>query len=162
MDKRAIIIAGVAGSGKSSLAQALAQKIAWQFIEGDDYHTARAKQKMASGKPLDDDDRAPWLSKLNQIMQAQAPAVLACSALKQCYRERLSQNLDAQFLWLDIERDLAYQRVTTRTNHYMPGSLVDSQFATAEPPLTGMILDASKPLQELAEVALGKLGDFIH
>ena len=162
MDKRAIIIAGVAGSGKTSLARALAKKIAWQFVEADDYHTAQSKQKMASGKPLNDDDRAPWLSKLNQIMQKQAPAVLACSALKQGYREALSQNLETRFIWLTIERDAAYQRIAARTNHYMPASLIDSQFTTAEPLLKGIVLDASKPLTELTEIAYSKIKDFIN
>ena len=162
MVKKAIVVAGVAGSGKTTIAQALAEQIGWAYIEADDYHSEASKRKMASGQPLNDDDRAPWLEILNQQMQRQAPAVLACSALKQRYRDRLGRGLTLKVIWIDIDPKLAEERLSTRTGHFMPASLVDSQFAAVELPQHAIILNTSEPVDKLLQDCLSALRNFVN
>jgi len=129
---------GVAGCGKSSLGQALAQALGRPYIEGDAYHSPDSIAKMRAGIALTDADRAGWLDQLGGLLAA-APggAVLACSALKRDYRERLRRPVPGlRFVFLDISRELALQRVAARAaQHLFPASLVDSQFAALESPV---------------------------
>lgn len=158
---KAIIVAGVSGCGKTTIGRALAGQLDWSFIEADDFHSQAVRDKMAAGEPLDDDDRAPWLAALNKDLLLRAPAVLACSALKQKYRESLTDGLSARVVWIRLSRELARERVANRSEHFMPASLVDSQFETAEVPRDAVFLDASEPVETSVQRCLQALGSFI-
>ena len=157
---KAIIVAGVSGCGKSTIGHALASQIGWSFVEADEFHSQAAKAKMIAGKPLDSADRAPWLSALNSEMLERAPAVLACSALKQTYRDRLSKNLVTRIIWIRSSRALAEQRVSGRPDHFMPASLVTSQFEAAEVPLEAIFLSATDSVEASIDRSLKALGTF--
>ena len=146
--KKAIVVAGVSGCGKSTIGRALADQIGWSFIEADAFHSQVSKAKMMAGKPLDDADRAPWLAALNTELLEHAPAVLACSALKQAYRDRLSSGLLTRFVWIRLSPELAMQRVSSRPDHFMPPSLVQSQFEAAEIPREAIFLSAAESVDE--------------
>ncbi len=152
----AIVVMGVSGCGKSSLAAAVAQAEGWALIEGDEFHSDSNRAKMRQGIPLTDDDRAGWLVALGEQLQAHADgAVLSCSALKRAYRDRLRAALPGlRFAFLEITRDEALARVSSRAAHFFNASLVDDQFATLEPPLgePGVLrLDATWPLPQLQQ-----------
>ena len=132
-----IVIMGVAGCGKSSLAALLAQEVGLMLIEGDDHHSVASRAKMAAGVALTDADRDGWLSRLSEQLQANpGHVVMTCSALKRAYRERLrSAAPGLQFVFLDITPQQALARVSARAqDHFFSSSLVDSQFATLEDP----------------------------
>ena len=133
------IIMGVSGSGKTTIGRLLAAHLNCPFYDADDFHPAENVAKMAAGTPLNDDDRAPWLDRLyaivSQHLQAGETAVLACSALKKSYRDRLRGGLeDVRFIYLDGRFDLIWQRMQTRQNHYMKPEMLQSQFTTLEIP----------------------------
>ena len=152
---------GVAGCGKSAVGSALAAMLGWRFIEGDTLHPAANVERMAGGLPLTDEHRWGWLDAVGaQIALAgreAVGAVAACSALKRVYRDRLRQSADGiLFLHLEIDRPTAALRVASRQGHFMPASLVDSQFADLEPPgpgETAITLDARLPIEELVRQA---------
>jgi len=146
--RQAIIVAGVSGCGKSTIGRALATQLRLPFIEADDFHSPTSKAKMMVGEPLDDADRAPWLAELNAELLERAPAVLACSALKQRYRNRLSTGLSVRFVWIETSRELAAQRVSGRPDHFMPTNLVQSQFEAAEIPHQAIFLSAADPVEK--------------
>ena len=153
---------GVSGSGKSTLGALLARRLDCPFLEGDDFHDARAVAKMRAGLPLDDEDRWPWLDRLGQAVRAAADAdgkvVAACSALKRAYRERLRGAIavPTRFVMLDAGYDELQRRLAQRSGHYMPASLLDSQLATLERPGRDeavFTLDAGEPPERLCEIA---------
>jgi gluconokinase len=150
-----IVIMGVAGCGKSSLAQALARAESCALIEGDDFHSPASREKMSKGIALTDEDRAGWLSVLAaEIQKHTEGVVLTCSALKKSYRDRLRQSVPMlQFAFLEIGREEAQRRVVARAaSHFFNAGLVDNQFATLESPVgeAGVIrLDATAPLESL-------------
>jgi gluconokinase len=134
-----VIVMGVSGSGKSYIANRLAGSTGWQFAEGDDYHSAANKAKMAASTPLTDEDRAPWLDSLHEVLanwhRNEQSGILTCSALKAAYREQLVAGLpEVRFVWLDPSREILEKRVANRPGHYMPATLLDSQLATLQPP----------------------------
>ena len=136
---QAVVIMGVAGCGKSSLARALAAKLGWHLIEGDDFHSASSRDKMSHGIALTDADRAGWLAALGAEMQRYpAGVVLSCSASKQAYRERLRSAVpDVHFAFLEIDKEEALLRVKARSAaHFFSATLVDDQFATLEVPVS--------------------------
>lgn len=154
------VFMGVAGCGKSSTAQAVAKRLGWELIEGDDFHSAGSKAKMRQGVALDDEDRATWLATLGQLLaerQRSGEAVaLTCSALKRSYRELLRTRCPGlRFVFLEIDKPQALERVAARSaSHLFPPSLVDSQFATLEPPSgePGVLtIDALLPRDTLAD-----------
>lgn len=132
-----VLVMGVAGCGKSTLAGALAQALACPLIEGDDHHPPENRRKMAQGIALDDSDRAPWLQQLGDLLgRSSAGAVLTCSALKQRYREQLRAAVPGLMtVFVDISPLDARARVAARVGHLFPVELVASQFAALEPPL---------------------------
>ncbi|BCM20563.1 gluconokinase [Mesorhizobium sp. J8] len=135
----AIVVMGVAGCGKTAVGEALAEALGADFIEGDRLHPPENVARMARGEPLTDALRAGWLDAIGERIAATVAdgrkAVAACSALKRSYRERLSRFCpDTVFLYLKIDRETAWRRVANRKGHFMPASLVDSQFATLEEP----------------------------
>jgi carbohydrate kinase (thermoresistant glucokinase family) len=137
-----IVIMGVSASGKSLVGLTLAQRLGWRFIEGDDFHPPANIAKMASGLPLDDVDRAPWLSALNAHMRSQLAEgqamILSCSTLKASYRRDLAEGLEAiRFVYLNVSRAVLEQRLQDRAGHFMPSELLDSQFADLQEPGAG-------------------------
>ena len=154
----AIVVMGVAGCGKSYVGAAIAGLSGGRLIEGDDFHPAANIQKMTAGIPLDDDDRAGWLIRLGEELQACLKAgqrpILTCSALKKRYRDALRHAVpDLGFVFLDLTPAEASRRVLARPGHFMPASLIDSQFAALErpdsEPLT-LALDATLAVDKLA------------
>lgn len=154
----AIVVMGVAGCGKSYVGAAIAGLSGGRLIEGDDFHPAANIEKMSAGIPLDDDDRAGWLIRLGEEMQATLKSgerpILTCSALKKRYRDALRHAVpDLGFVFLDLTPEEASRRVLARPGHFMPASLIDSQFAALERPngeaLT-LPLDATLPVDKLA------------
>jgi gluconokinase len=134
-----VIVMGVSGAGKTRIGREVATCLGWTFIEGDDFHTEANRQKMASGTPLTDEDRWPWLARIvaaaREIEAAAGSAVIACSALKEAYRERLqAAGPDVRFVHLAGDKALIARRMKLRRNHYMPPGLLDSQIATLEAP----------------------------
>jgi gluconokinase len=134
-----VILAGVSGSGKSSVGEVLAGRLGWPFTDGDLLHPARNIAKMSAGEPLTDEDRMPWLraiaARLDEWIAAGQPGLLACSALKRRYREMLLHGRPSvRIAFLLIERDAAAQRLAHRHGHFFKPDLVDSQFADLEQP----------------------------
>jgi gluconokinase len=153
--KMDLVVMGVAGCGKSSLAAAFAHAQALPLIEGDAFHSAESVDKMSCGIALTDADRAGWLDRLGAELQAHPHGVvLTCSALRRAYRERLrAASPGLRFAFLEIDREAALARVNARAGeHFFSASLVDSQFATLESPLgePGVLrLDATQPIADL-------------
>lgn len=148
-----LVVMGVAGCGKSTLAAAAAERLARTWVEGDLLHTEASRDKMARGEPLTDEDRASWLASLCDKLRERPGVVVTCSALKRAYREQLRQaSPGLRFAFLDITPDEAARRVRTRGGHFFAASLIDSQFDTLEPPVgePGVLrLDATAPLATL-------------
>ena len=136
----AVIVMGVSGSGKSTLAAALAGAIHCPFLEGDEFHSPEAVRKMGAGTPLTDDDRWPWLDRLGRAIATAAAsdgaAAASCSVLKRIYRDRLRQSIavPVHFVLLEPSRDELERRMTARTGHFMPPTLLTSQLNTLERP----------------------------
>lgn len=132
-----MVVMGVTGSGKTSVGEALAQAIGAIFVDGDRLHPLANIAKMSAGIPLDDDDRWPWLAKVGETLRRQpAPIIVGCSALKRAYRDYITERAGAPvlFVYLDGSHELISRRMRERTGHFMPASLLDSQFATLEIP----------------------------
>jgi gluconokinase len=149
-----IVVMGVSGAGKTTLAVALAARLGWPFQEGDALHPQANVEKMRAGIALDDADRMPWLAAIREWMDANRAAgisgVVSCSALKRRYRELLVGGAsDVGFVFLDADRALLVERLERRVDHYMPASLLDSQLATLEPPSAdeATIIDAALPTE---------------
>jgi gluconokinase len=135
----ALIVMGVSGSGKSTIATALAERLGWTVEDGDKFHPASNVAKMKSGHPLTDEDRWPWLEaiadEIGRVCEAGGHIVIACSALKRAYRGVLVRNrADVRFVFLDGSQALIADRLARRKGHFMPAGLLDSQFRTLEPP----------------------------
>ena len=132
---------GVTASGKTTIGTRLAALEHWEYAEGDDYHSEANKAKMHAGIPLTDADRAPWLASLHKVLlgwyQSRTSGVLACSALKQTYRDELAEGIpgaELRFVLLEVPKGVLTQRLAARKNHYMSPALLDSQIATLETP----------------------------
>jgi gluconokinase len=140
-----VVVMGVSGSGKSVVGQALATDLGWPFFDADDFHPEANVAKMAAGTPLTDADRWPWLDRLAVEMKAieerGADAVLACSALRQAYRDRISRAGDVRYVHLSGDHDTIAERLAGRKHHYMPPTLLASQLATLEPPTDAIVID---------------------
>ena len=135
----ALVVMGVSSSGKSSIGKALADRLGWRFADGDDFHPKANVEKQRAGQALTDEDRWPWLQSIaDEIDRATAEGgrlVVACSALKHVYRDILIHGRrDIRIVYLDGSRELIGERMAARKNHFMPPSLLDSQFKTLEVP----------------------------
>jgi gluconokinase len=157
-----LIVIGVSGCGKSTIGAGLARQLGWQFADADDFHPPANVEKMRTGSALNDDDRWPWLDRLNQIMResqtAHQPMVLACSALKQRYRDRLSKELaDLRWIHLAGTFELISARMALRQHKYMPASLLRSQFEALEPPIDALTVAIGEPPEQLIQRIIAEL-----
>lgn len=159
-----VVLMGVAGSGKSTVGQALAGKLGWRFIDADDHHSPASVAKMKQGVPLDEADRQPWLDRLNDLLrqsqQRDEPVILACSALKGAYRSRLARSLPQPLVWVYLKVDpaTARDRLARRQNHFFGPDLVTSQFdALEEPASDAVIIDATAAEAQIVDEILAFL-----
>ena len=157
-----IVLMGVTGSGKSTVGRGLARELGWRFYDADDFHPAANVEKMSRGVPLDDRDRAPWLEALRELVRACVArgegAVLACSALKERYRDYLLVDEDVKLVYLKGDYELIRARLDNRQGHFMNASLLDSQFAALEEPGRALTIDVSSPPAEIIRTIRDGLG----
>jgi len=157
-----IIVMGVSASGKTTFGKRLAERLGAEFIDGDDLHPERNIRKMASGQPLDDGDRRPWLETVRGVLIESGSegrsVVIACSALKKAYRDLLRQGVpDLYVVFLDLDKPLILERIRGRTDHFAKEDLVASQFAILERPdgePNTITLDEDKPVEEMVDDCL--------
>ena len=150
------LIIGVSGSGKTTVGQALAQKLGWEFFDADDFHPPANIAKMASGIPLSDSDRAPWLAalhdQLSSSLKSNRHPVLACSALKENYRAQLLDGINGiEIIHLRGSYDLIWSRMSTREGHYMRPEMLRTQFAVLEDPENVFALDISMTVKDMID-----------
>jgi carbohydrate kinase (thermoresistant glucokinase family) len=158
----AFVVMGVSGCGKSSVAQSLAERVGGVFLDADDFHPRANKDRMAAGIPLTDDDRWSWLDILNaELRRRGAETVfLACSALRQVYRDRLAAGLpDLKIIYLQGSKELIGGRLRARAGHFMPPALLDSQFATLEEPADVITVSIEPTLPEVVETIMARLAE---
>jgi gluconokinase len=151
MKTRFFIVMGVSGSGKSEVGSSLAKHLGWDFYDADDFHPPANVAKMAAGVPLNDADRAPWLVSLHGLISSSIkqnkPGVLACSALKERYRQQLlAGNDDVQLVYLKGSYELIWSRMSARKDHYMKPHMLRSQFETLEEPGNALVIDISNSI----------------
>lgn len=149
-----IFIMGVSGCGKTTIGQKLAASLDFAFYDGDDFHPEANIQKMQAGIPLNDEERKPWLTSINEFVKKELPAnnmVFACSALKAVYRKWLEEGLESSVKWVFLkgEKDTILHRLQNRTGHFMPESLLDSQFETLETPQNALVVDVQMSPDEI-------------
>jgi len=161
-----VILAGVSGSGKTTVGRLLADRLGWPFADGDSFHPPANVAEMAAGIPLTDDDRWPWLAAIGASMDARIAAggsgVVACSALKRRYRDVLRQGRpEVRLVFLDVSRDEDLARLRARSGHFFPARLMDSQFGDLEPPVPAegaLVLAARGSPDELVSAIISGLG----
>jgi gluconokinase len=154
-----IVVIGVMGAGKTTVGSALAARLGWRFFDADDFHSEENWAKLARGEPLGEADRSPWLARLREenarLIAAGESAVLACSALKQAYRDALvppdAKAGDVRFVYLHAEPALTADRLSDRAGHRASAALLQSQFAALEEPRDALRLDTSAPVPALVE-----------
>jgi gluconokinase len=152
-----IVIMGVSAAGKTTVGRALATDLGWAFHDADDYHSAHNIAKMRAGQPLDDDDRRPWLASLRRliddILERGDHGVLACSALKQAYRDVLTpggiQAGRVRFVYLDVPERVLEERIARRRGSFAPPELLPSQLATLEEPRDALRVDGARPVSDI-------------
>jgi gluconokinase len=157
-----IVPMGVAGAGKTTVGRLLAEELGWDFQDADDYHSAANVEKMRSGIPLDDADRAPWLEALRTLIldwiAAGKNGVLACSALKRAYRARLQVTPEVRFVYLKVTNAQLRQRLRARHGHYMTEQMLASQLVALEEPENALTIDADGPPETIVSKIRAALG----
>ncbi len=157
-----VIVMGTTGSGKTTIGNLLAKRMGWEFVDGDDFHPAANVEKMKHGIPLTDADREPWLRALHdKIVEWSAEkrnVVLACSALRQSYREELRASPDVKFVYLKGSYEQFSQRVLARKGHFAKQDLLASQFAALEEPAEAITVDATPTPEEIVSEVRRRLG----
>jgi gluconokinase len=156
------VVMGVSGCGKSSVAKLLAERTHGSFLDADDFHPASNRARMATGIPLQDEDRWEWLDALNVELKSRAHSpkktFLACSSLKQVYRDRLAADLSGLcFIYLQGSKQCILGRLAQRTDHFMPESLLESQFAILEEPTDSMTVSVEQPLEAVVAEVLKRI-----
>ena len=149
-----VVVMGVSGSGKSTVGTALARRLGWEFLDADDLHPPANVAKMRAGMPLTDDDRRPWLAAIGDELRRHGDVVLACSALHRWHRDALRASVsDARFAWLRGSYDAIDRRLRARTGHFMPESLLRSQFDTLERPdaSEALAVDVDQPADAIVD-----------
>jgi gluconokinase len=158
-----LLVMGVAGSGKTTIASELARRLNWIFLDADDFHSAANREKMRLGIHLTDEDRIPWLdamySELEKLNAASNNVVLACSALNEAYRQRLLGNLPAKIIFLKGSRELIQQRLQQRHGHFAGTAILDDQYATLEEPRNAIVVDVAKRPEKTVEEVLARLSE---
>jgi gluconokinase len=160
---RIVVISGVTGTGKSTVGEALAARTGWSFHDADDLHAPESIERMRHGLPLTDEMRQPWLLRVRAVIEEEARAgrgaVIACSALKERYRETLAHDIPSvKFVLLDAPADVIRQRLEMRKGHFAGPDLLDSQLRTLERPDDALTLDATLPVDALVDVIVTTLG----
>lgn len=157
-----VVLMGVSGSGKTTIGTQLAAELGWSFADGDNFHSPEKVEKMRSGIPLTDEDRAPWLEALRNLIagwiSAGTNGVLACSALKQVYRDQLNVGPEVRFVFLNTSPELLYQRLRERVGHYMKEGMLASQLAALEPPRNAVVIEVSGTVEDSVRQVREKLG----
>ncbi len=152
-NQRHIIIMGVSGSGKSTIGKLLSQRIQLPFRDADDYHPEANIRKMAAGKPLEDQDRIAWLWQLNRLLRENQDTglIMACSALKEDYRKILCDQVDIEFIWIYLKGSFEeiLERLRARKEHFMPSTLLQSQFDTLEVPSYAVVVNIGQTPEEI-------------
>jgi gluconokinase len=153
-----IVIMGVSGCGKSTVGAALGAALGIPYRDGDDLHPVANVEKMRAGVPLTDADRWPWLDRVADVLRDDAPVIVGCSALRRVYRDRIRAGAGGpvRFVHLVGSRDVIAGRMAARTGHYMPPALLDSQFATLEPPGPdeAVVVEIDQPLGQMIDALL--------
>lgn len=153
--KKIIIIMGVSGCGKTSVGRLLANDLSIPFIDADDHHPASNIEKMSKGIPLNDNDRKPWLDRLNEIAKDHigSGCVIACSALKEIYRKRLAQSIESNVRWIYLQGsyDQIFERMTNRHDHFMGSGMLKSQFETLEEPENAINVDIGDSPEDIVQ-----------
>lgn len=159
---RIVVITGVSGSGKTTVGQALAARLGWRFCDADDLHSRANIERLHRNVPLDDEDRAPWLKRVREVIEQaraeRAGTVIACSALKERYRRVLADGIEGlRFVFLTGDPELLRQRLERRQRHFAGPGLLDSQLAEVEPPRDALTLDVSLPVDALVDRILADI-----
>ncbi|MCG8327519.1 MAG: gluconokinase [Chitinophagales bacterium] len=158
-----LYVMGVSGSGKSTIGRAVAEKLEWPFYDGDDFHPLENIDKMASGQPLNDEDRQGWLEAIRAFsvnhIEERGALIIACSALKESYRHLLEKEVPASVKWVFLSGsfELISKRMEVRKGHFMPPALLRSQFDALEIPSDAIQIDISKPIEEVVSYVISEL-----
>lgn len=161
----AIVVMGVAGSGKTTIGEKLAEQLGWAYEDGDRFHPKANVEKMSAGQPLTDEDRWPWLQaiadEIDQVCKRGGHVVISCSALKRPYRDVLVHGRgDVRIVYLDGTQDLIARRLAARKGHFMPPTLLESQFKTLQPPgpdENPVTVSIDAPVEEIVDDIMRKL-----
>lgn len=161
-----VILAGVAGAGKTTVGEMLASRMGWDFLDADDFHPSENIEKMSSGISLTDEDRRPWLEaiklEIDRAISEKKSAVIACSALKEKYRKYLGQgSKDVILFLLNVDYQEAYRRISQRGNHFFRTDVLESQFQALEKTEITITVDASKTPEAITDEILEKINQRI-
>ena len=157
---KTFVIMGVCGSGKSTIGEALGRAMDWRYFDADSFHSQASKDKMASGVPLSDQDRLPWLKAIGKAIASNSNSVqiISCSALKKEYRDLLREYGAVEFIYLKGSKELIAKRLEDRTGHFMNPELLASQFETLEEPKNGLHVEIDSSVDAIVSNIISYLG----